>query len=142
LAKWSNEQEQELIKLRKEGLYIEELAKITGRSRSSISRKIQAMIEVGRLAPINRGGNRKGEKPREKKKVEITEESLGVLCKYPGCTHDASKRFAQVPLCSKHFHKISNEVQTYYRANRERPRPHFDKIAMLIPWSRKRMGKE
>jgi hypothetical protein len=62
-------------------------------------------------------------------------------CQYPNCTRVANATFALVRLCYGHSEMIWDETHKYYSRTSTKPateaRPHYYKIAHLIPWSRK-----
>jgi len=61
-------------------------------------------------------------------------------CKYPGCTEAAKKTWALVSLCHTHEKNIRSETEKYYWGLSSKAeyvqRPHYTKIAPLIPWSK------
>lgn len=62
-------------------------------------------------------------------------------CNYPECGKQKTGTFALVPLCSMHLDVIWEETRRYYSkkitSNHIDARPIYQKIAPLIPWSRK-----
>jgi hypothetical protein len=62
-------------------------------------------------------------------------------CNYLSCNKAASKTWALVPLCQKHYDRISYETALFYRKADKNltyeNRKEYHKISHLIPWSRK-----
>lgn len=75
-------------------------------------------------------------------KIEREVNRMGV-CQYPQCRNLASTTWARVPLCDGHYESIRAETVSYYRSStiKYSDRPHYLKIARLIPWSLESKGE-